>query len=221
MFRRESKPDTFDRQMDALRGQLGEETPYEDEPAEERLPQTDELTAPPTTQPEQERPRDYGFGQASVAPSATPYRSQMMAEPEAPAVPSIPDVDVKTTVIAHDTQWKGDITSEGSVHIHGRFEGSVRAKVAIFVAEGAEVDAALASDSIVVGGMSKGSIRAQTRFEVLPSGRVAGDIVSPTLVVHEGAVMAGQLRMSPGEAAPEAVPAPTPVVQRRAARGTA
>jgi len=221
MFRRESKPDTFDRQMDALRGQLGDETPYEDEPAEERLPQTDEATAPPDAEAVQERPRDYGFGQASIATSATPYRGQSMSEPEAPAVPTIPDVDVKTTVIAQDTQWKGDITSEGSVHIHGRFEGSVRAKVAIFVAEGAEVDAALASDSIVVAGMSKGSIRAQSRFEVLPSGRVAGDIVSPTLVVHEGAVMAGQLRMSPGEAAPEAVPAPTPVVQRRAARGTA
>lgn len=221
MFRRESKPDTFDRQMDALRGQLGDETPYAEEPVEERLPQTDELTASPVPQATQERPRDYGFGQGSLAQSPTPYRTPPAPEPEAPAVPSIPIVDATTTVIAQDAQWKGDITSEGSVHIHGRFEGSVRARVAILVAEGAEVDAALASDSIVVAGTSKGSIRAQSRFEVLPSGRVAGDIVSPTLVVHEGAVMAGQLRMSPGEAAPEVAPAPTPVVQRRAARGTA
>jgi cytoskeletal protein CcmA (bactofilin family) len=129
-------------------------------------------------------------------------------------------VDVRTTVIAVDTQWKGDITSEGSVHVHGRFEGSVRAKVAIFVAEGAEVDAALASDSIVVAGTSKGSIRAQSRFEVLPSGRVAGDIVSPTLVVHEGAVMAGSSACRRARRPPSGAGA-TPVVQRRAARGTA
>ena len=222
MFRRENKPDTFDRQMDALRGQLGDEPAYDEPAAEERLPQTDELPPEPIASAVPDRQRDYVFGQASVAtvPAPTQRRSSPMAEPEAPAVPSIPEVDARTTVIALDTQWKGDITSEGSVHIHGRFDGSVRAKVAIFVAEGAEVDAALASDSIMVAGMSKGSIRAQSRFEVLPSGRVAGDIVSPTLVVHEGAVMAGQLRMSPGEAAPEAA-APTPVVQRRAARGTA
>ena len=118
MFRRESKPDTFDRQMDALRGQLGDETPYEDEPTEERLPQTDEATAPPDAEAVQERPRDYVFGQASIATSATPYRSQSMSEPEAPAVPTIPDVDVKTTVIAQDAQWKGDITSEAVSYTH-------------------------------------------------------------------------------------------------------
>ena len=220
MFRRENKPDTFDRQMDALRGQLGDaeplesdQTDYPDEPA----PEPTVYTTSPQAQA-QAQPRDYGFGQAI---QEAPRQGRSMAEPEAPIVPSIPEVDVKTTVIAQDTHWKGDITSEGSVHVHGRFEGSLRAKVAIFVAEGAEVDAALASDSIVVAGTTKGSVRAQTRFEVLPSGRVAGDIVSPTLVVHEGAVMAGQLRMSPGEAAPESSPAPTPVVQRRAARGTA
>ena len=217
MFRRENKPDTFDRQMDALRGQLGDPEPFEEDQAEQRAEAAPE--PPVYDAPAHAQPRDYGFGQAAIQPTGRAGR--LMSEPEAPIVPSVPEVDVTTTVIAHDTQWKGDITSEGSVHIHGRFEGSVRAKVAIFVAEGAEVDAALASDAIVVAGTTKGSVRAQTRFEVLPSGRVAGDIVSPTLVVHEGAVMAGQLRMSPGEAAPEAAPAPTPVVQRRAARGTA
>lgn len=219
MFRRENKPDTFDRQMDALRGQLGDAEPFEEDQPEqstEAAPEPAVYDAPAQTQ---SQPSDYGFGQAAIQPAGRAGR--LMSEPEAPIVPSVPVVDVSTTVIAHDTQWKGDIASEGSVHVHGRFEGSLRAKVAIFVAEGAEVDAALASDSIVVAGTTKGSVRAQTRFEVLPSGRVAGDIVSPTLVVHEGAVMAGQLRMSPGEAAPEAAPAPTPVVQRRAARGTA
>ena len=219
MFRRENKPDTFDSQMDALRGQLGDDAPFDDEPEDEQPAQTDELSSAPAGEASPERPRDYGFGQATTPQAPIQRRSQATSEPEAPIVPTIPEVDVKTTVIAQDAQWKGDITSEGSVHIHGRFEGSVRAKIAIFVAEGAEVDAALASDSIVVAGMTKGSVRAQSRFEVLPSGRVAGDIVSPTLVVHEGAVMAGQLRMSPGEVAPEV--APTPVVQRRAARGTA
>lgn len=224
MFRRENKTDSFDRQMDALRDQLGDGASFDDEPASQpaQQPPAQQPPAPQFAAPEvyaapTQPARDYGFGQAS-----TPSRPALqMSEPEAPATPTIPDVDARTTVIAHDTQWKGDITSDGSVHIHGRFDGSVRAKVAIFVAEGAEVDAALAADSIVVAGSSKGSIRAQSRFEALPSGRVAGDIVSPTLVVHEGATISGQLRMAAGEAAPETAQAPTPVVQRRAARGTA
>ncbi len=210
MFRRENKTDSFDRQMDVLRDQLGDGPGFDEEPMNQPAVQPEPYAPPPV-----DRARDYGFGQSSVA--ARP--SQLMSEPEPPEMPSIPEVNVKTTVIAHDAQWKGDITSEGDVHIYGRFDGSVRARVTIFVAEGAEVDAALASDSIVVAGSSKGSVRAQSRFEVLPSGRVAGDIVSPTLVVHEGSTIAGQLRMAPGESAPET--GPTPVVQRRAARGTA
>jgi cytoskeletal protein CcmA (bactofilin family) len=61
-------------------------------------------------------------------------------------------------------------------------------------------------------------VRARGKFEVLPSGRVAGDINAPTLVVHEGAIMTGQLRMS-GEEPTDSKPAS--VIQRRANRGTA
>ena len=88
------------------------------------------------------------------------------------------------------------MSSEGSVHIHGRYDGAVKATEAIFVAEGAEVDATLTAETIIVAGVSRGTVRARGKFEVLPSGRVAGDINAPTLVVHEGAIMTGQLRMS-------------------------
>ena len=183
MFRRENKTDSFDRQMDVLRDQLGDSSGFDEEPVDQPAAQPE-----PYSPPAPDRARDYGFGQAAI--TGRPPQ-QAMAEPEPPDVPALPEVNAKTTVIAADAQWKGDITSEGDVHIFGRFDGSVRARIAIFVAEGAEVDAALAADSIVVAGSSKGSVRAQSRFEVHPTGRVAGDIVSPTLVVHEGATIAG------------------------------
>jgi cytoskeletal protein CcmA (bactofilin family) len=130
----------------------------------------------------------------------------------------IPDVDPSTTVVSRDTTWKGEMSSEGSVHIHGRFDGAVKATQAIFVAEGAEVDATMTAETIIVAGVSRGTVRARGKFEVLPSGRVAGDIHAPTLVVHEGAIMTGQLRMSGDEPADAK---PTPVIQRRPSRGTA
>src|SRR5690606_12991778 len=133
-----------------------------------------------------------------------------------PAAPVIPDVDASTTVIARDTTWKGEMSSDGSVHIHGRFDGAVKAEHEIFVAEGAEVDATLTAQTIVVAGVSRGTVRSRGKFEVLPSGKVAGDIYAPTLVVHEGAMMSGQLRMT-GEESKETKP--TPVIQRRANRG--
>ena len=203
MFRRDNKGDSFERQMGALRQQLGDTDIEEDEDVLEEQPvDTEEEYA--------DRARAYGFGGQQQQSFTTP------AQP--PAAPMIPDVDPSTTVVSRDTTWKGEMSSEGSVHIHGRFDGAVKATQAIFVAEGAEVDATMTAETIIVAGVSRGTVRARGKFEVLPSGRVAGDIHSPTLVVHEGAIMTGQLRMSGDEPA-EAKP--TPVIQRRPSRGTA
>lgn len=205
MFRRDNKGDNFEQQMGALRQQLGDSSVDEDDD----LLEAEELNAQ-NQSAYAERARAYGFGEQQPQTFSTP------AQP--PAAPSIPDVDPSTTVVSRDTTWKGEMSSEGSVHIHGRFDGAVKAVQAIFVAEGAEVDATLAAETIIVAGVSRGTIRARGKFEVLPSGRVAGDIHAPTLVVHEGAIMTGQLRMS-GDEPTDAKP--TPVIQRRASRGTA
>ena len=203
MFRRDNKGDSFEQQMGALRQQLGDTDIEEDEDVlEEQQLETEDDYA--------DRARAYGFGGQQQQTFSTP------AQP--PAAPMIPDVDPSTTVVSRDTTWKGEMSSEGSVHIHGRFDGAVKATQAIFVAEGAEVDATMTAETIIVAGVSRGTVRARGKFEVLPSGRVAGDIHAPTLVVHEGAIMTGQLRMS-GEEPSEAKP--TPVIQRRPSRGTA
>ena len=203
MFKRDNKGDSFERQMGALRQQLGDD----DIEGDEDMLEGDPLEA---ENDYADRARTYGFGEQQAQIFSTP------AQP--PAAPSIPEVDPSTTVVSRDTTWKGEMSSEGSVHIHGRFDGAVRAVQSIFVAEGAEVDATLAAETIILAGVSRGTVRARGKFEVLPSGRVAGDIHAPTLVVHEGAVMTGQLRMS-GDDPQDAKP--TPVIQRRANRGTA
>jgi cytoskeletal protein CcmA (bactofilin family) len=203
VFRRDNKGDSFEQQMGALRQQLGDSNVDEEDDLLEGDP-------PEAENDYADRARAYGFGEQQAQTFSTP------AQP--PAAPSIPDVDPSTTVVSRDTTWKGEMSSEGSVHIHGRFDGAVKAVMSIFVAEGAEVDATLTAETIIVAGVSRGTVRARGKFEVLPSGRVAGDIHAPTLVVHEGAIMTGQLRMS-GDEPTDAKP--TPVIQRRASRGTA
>jgi cytoskeletal protein CcmA (bactofilin family) len=217
VFRRDNKTDSFQRQMSALRQQIGTEDESNDRPParDARYPSE---RAPAVGAGQADSPAGaYGFGDfaSSVAPQQT---GQSDMTPVAPDLPSIPAVDAQTTVIAHDTMWKGEIQSNGTVHVHGRLEGAVRANKDVFIAEEADVDATITAVNVVIAGLFKGTIRSESRFEVLPSGRVSGDIVAPTLVVHEGATVSGQLRMSAQETT-EAKP--TPVVQRRAARGTA
>lgn len=229
VFRKDNnKVDAFQRQISALRHQLGGAG---DEDAGHEGYHDDE---------EQFRPEDptgdAASGRGAVddppKPRADRYRSEAdptpeprfspvagVPEPEPPVLPTLPvAADARTSVIAHDTAWKGDLTSDGTVHVHGRVEGGVTAKDDVYVAEEAEVDATITATNVIVAGSVRGSVRCVGRFEVLPQGRVSGDAVAPTLVVHHGATVSGQVRMTPDSAGELQPPA---AVQRRAGRGSA
>jgi len=212
VFRRETKVDAFQRQISALRQQIGPED-TDEENAEPQRASGDSFQRPGSYTGGDASASSFGFSEFA---SNAPARSMTDSSPVEPELPGVPVVDALTTVIAQNATWKGELQSDAAVHIHGRFEGSIRATNDIYVAEGAEVDATLLAANVTIAGNVKGSIRCGTRFEILPSGRVAGEIQSPTLVVHEGANVTGQFRMG----APEPIEnVPTPVTTRRAARG--
>jgi cytoskeletal protein CcmA (bactofilin family) len=113
------------------------------------------------------------------------------------------------------------VQSSGSLHVHGVVDGSLTAQDDVYIAEEADVNATITAANVIVAGAVRGTIRCGSRFEVLPRGRVSADVQAPSLVVHEGATINGQVRMGPVEpsALPEQ-PSP-PVVHRRAARNRA
>jgi cytoskeletal protein CcmA (bactofilin family) len=190
VFRRDSKVDAFQRQLSALRNQLG------NEPAE--LPESvpDRELAPVTNNRSTLPDLDF------FSESTYPLRDEMdvaplpvvapQAEPQSP----VPALDTETTVIAHGATWSGNLESTGSLHVHGRADGTLSARDTIYIAEDAEVDATLHAARVVVAGLVHGAVRCQERFEVLPRGKVSGNIQAPRVVVHEGAVVAGKVSMS-------------------------
>ncbi len=242
VFRKENKVDAFQRQISALRQQLGgangegsDDDLYDDgeTPAAEDVSRaTGRVGAEPQAAGTRQASRGseteyesrsggYGFGGFGLSESAEQTGDAMIHGTSVPAtLPTNPAaaIDAQTSVIAHDTVWKGDLQTNGTLHVHGRVEGSIGAKQDVYVAEEADVDAAITATNVVVAGLVRGTIRCSARFEVLPQGRVAGDVQAPTLVVHDGATVTGQFRMELAEAAE---PKAAPVVQRRAARGGA
>jgi cytoskeletal protein CcmA (bactofilin family) len=189
VFRRDSKVDAFQRQISALRHQLG------GEPGDIASAERDRL------------PARFGEGQyradlpdLDLIRSETSYPSSRERDESAEFEPyqssAVPAMDAQTSVIAHSTTWHGNLESTGSLHVHGRVEGSLTARVDIFIAEEADVDAVIHAANVTVAGNVRGSIQCSDRFEVLPRGRVAGDVRAPVIVVHEGATIAGEIAMS-------------------------
>ncbi len=151
--------------------------------SQESAPQETTIAPPPSSyQPSQQSSPDYEATRQWQAPAA-------------PAQRSAPSADSTTSTIARSAHWNGTLKSEGSLQVHGKADGELHSETDLYVAEGAEVDASLHADSVVVAGLVRGKIEARSRLEVLPQGEVTGDVRSPKLIVHEGATISGQLKM--------------------------
>ncbi|MBA2518185.1 MAG: polymer-forming cytoskeletal protein [Chloroflexia bacterium] len=223
VFRKESKVDAFQRQISALRQQLGSEDEAVEtaddhglyDPGAESGDAEPERYTTPSYRPDDSR--GYSFSSALAGSDQTGYADSEASLP----VVATPEVDGQTSVVAHDTTWNGDLQSSGSLHIHGVVDGSLTAREDVYIAEEADVTATITAANVIIAGLVRGTIRCGSRFEVLPRGRVLADVQAPTLVVHEGASMNGKMRMGAAETSPIAdQPTPT-VVQRRAARNRA
>ncbi len=202
VFRKDSKVDAFQRQISALRHQLGGETDLFSTSAN-RLPPQREHSVYRGTFPD----LDSLGPETSLVPSARETEGGFLNPTQQSS--AVPAVDTHTSVIAHSTAWNGNLESSGSLHVHGRVEGSVHAREQLFIAEEADVEAVITAASVTVAGNVRGAITCADRLEVLPRGRVAGDIEAPVIVIHEGAVVTGAIVMTKahdGRSAPASPP---------------
>lgn len=213
IFRRENRGESFQRQINNLRQQPSEAPTEEDE----REYESDETSDTSRFSTDQGTPSEgISFPSSRAEPSEASAAEAPPAQPPAqPAQPSAPPApsysettrwqasgDSTSSIIAANSAWNGTLTSEGSLRVHGRADGELYSATDLFVAEGAEVDASLYADSVVVAGLVRGKIEARSRLEILPQGEVTGDVRSPKLVVHEGATISGQLKMEDVEQQP-------------------
>ncbi len=196
IFRKESRSDSFQRQVTSLRkqAQSDEEAGTDEFRFDEPQDTSQFATAKPAA-----REDEFTSSRVSVD-ELSPTQSIPQAQTAAYR-PNWQTADAGTSVISSTSNWNGVLRTEGSINVHGRAEGELHAAVDVFVAEGAEVDAHIYAENVVVAGMVRGKIEARGRLELLAQGHVSGDVKSPRLVVHEGAQLSGQLKMDSGTSA--------------------
>jgi cytoskeletal protein CcmA (bactofilin family) len=91
----------------------------------------------------------------------------------------------------------GKLTFEGATRIDGQVDGEITAKESLVIGESAVITAQIKANSIIVAGKVSGDIVALQRLEIRPSARVIGNLASPVLIVHEGAMFEGHCSMQP------------------------
>ena len=108
----------------------------------------------------------------------------------------VPPTDAATVVGAGMTM-KGEIKGQGTVLMLGAFEGDIVLDGALHVGPEAHVDANIAATAIVVAGVVRGNLSANTRVEILASGSLTGSVRSGSFTAADGAVVKGELWVEP------------------------
>lgn len=114
-------------------------------------------------------------------------------------------------LVGQGIEVNGDVVFADQLHIYGKVTGKLASKSGtLVVGETGDLDAQVDVGVCVIHGTFKGNVTARTKLEIKRTGRVTGDVVTPVLLVEEGAVFNGVIRM--GQEASgrilEEVPAP-------------
>lgn len=107
------------------------------------------------------------------------------------------DVEVNdvVSIVGPGMTIRGDCSTEGTLRVEGRVEGTVRASKAVVVGAEGEVVGDIETQDAVVAGRVEGSIQAESRVELEESCHVEGDIRSRRVKLEEGGTVQGCLEM--------------------------
>lgn len=93
--------------------------------------------------------------------------------------------------LARGCKVSGKLSFEGPTLIDGEIDGEVTAKGSVTIGGSGSVAAPIRAVSITVAGKVAGDLTASQRIEIQSSAKVLGNLTSPVLVIHEGAVVNG------------------------------
>ena len=135
-------------------------------------------------------------------------------EPESQSV-SVPS-DPSVAVIARGVEMNGSLTVPQSLRIEGEFRGKLDSGASVFVTDSGAVEAPIRARSVEIHGAVVGNIVASREVVIHPTGRLHGDVETPSLVVSRGATFNGRSHMYRPERAlraPELAEAPADAPQ--------
>jgi cytoskeletal protein CcmA (bactofilin family) len=101
------------------------------------------------------------------------------------------------TIIGPDASFKGEMTFDKGMRIHGRFEGKITTPGRVHVAKEAKLQADMDAGSLLIEGEVHGNLTAGERIELKNSARYEGDLRANKLIVEEGAVFNGHVSVGP------------------------
>ena len=119
--------------------------------------------------------------------------------------------------LGSDSEFEGKLTFQGTIRIDGRYKGNISVDGNLIIGPSGRVTAEVNASNMMISGEVTGNMTAENNIEVHASGKVYGNLVAPTVTIHEGAVFQGRCHTGkPRDGEPENLPKLHPVAEKQA-----
>ena len=99
-------------------------------------------------------------------------------------------------LISRGIEILGEIAFNNQLNVEGKVKGKLASENGTLnVGETGIIEAEVNVGVCVIHGTINGDLRAKSRVEIRRSGKVYGDVITPILLVEEGAVFNGNIKM--------------------------
>ena len=119
--------------------------------------------------------------------------AQKSASPQPQGDSGAPQSDV--TYIQYGVEMNGRLVVEHSLQIEGEFRGEIECGSSVLIAETGAVVAPIRARTIEIRGAVVGDLVAAREVVIFATGRLHGDVETPSLVIERGATFSGRTRM--------------------------
>ncbi len=114
-------------------------------------------------------------------------------------------LEPKATVLARDDVLTGKLQVKSGGQVLGNFSGQIESDGDLLIGPEAHVEANIRSERVTISGFVRGNVVASSRLKITSTGRLEGDAKVGALVVQEGGVHLGVIRVHP-EGVPDSEP---------------
>lgn len=99
------------------------------------------------------------------------------------------------TILGAGTKIDGNINSKGSLRVEGTVVGEIKVEGDLFLGEDAKIKTKVEARNVIVAGEIEGNVIANNKLEILPTGKVNGDIQMKIIKIEEGAKFEGNSKI--------------------------
>lgn len=99
--------------------------------------------------------------------------------------------NIVNSIIGEGSEFKGEFKINGLLRIDGKFQGTIETDGKVLIGQSGEAITDIKARLIVIGGSVRGNIFATERVIFLSTGRIKGNIITPSLIMEDGVIFEG------------------------------